>query len=78
MHDQAAAGIQVVTIDGLETVPPKDEVALMKGVTMHPITVALCVGDWIKDWRAYTGGILHTPGGRTRSIPGMGRAACAC
>ena len=52
----------MVTIDGLETVPPKDEVALMKGVTMHPITVALCVGDWIKDWRAYTGGILHTPG----------------
>ena len=54
--------MQVVTIDGLETVPPKDEEAMRKGVTIHPITVALCVGDWIKNWHAYTGGILHTPG----------------
>lgn len=28
---------------------------------MHPIGVAVCVGPYIKEWRAYTGGILHLP-----------------
>ena len=54
--------LQVVTLDGIEVVPPQDEYAMKQGVTQHPITVALCVGDWIKQWRAYTGGLLQTPG----------------
>lgn len=53
--------VQAVTLDGIEVVPPKDEHAMMQGVTQHPITVALCVGDWIKEWRAYTGGLLEVP-----------------
>ena len=54
--------MKAVTLDGIEVVPPRDEHAMLQGVTQHPITVALCVGDWIKQWRAYTGGILQVPG----------------
>ena len=51
----------VVSIDAVETVPPSNETALMQGVSMHPIGVAVCVGDYIQEWRAYTGGVLHLP-----------------
>ena len=62
-----------MTIDGLEIVPPRDEHAMMQGVTQHPITVALCVGDWIKQWRAYTGGILQVPGLPAKSLESLTR-----
>ena len=53
--------MQVVTIDAVEDVPGGNETALMQAVTMHPVGIGLCVGDWIKEWRAYTGGILKVP-----------------
>ena len=54
--------LQVVTIDAVEDVPGGNETALMQAVTMHPVGIGLCVGPWIKEWRAYTGGILTVPG----------------
>ena len=54
--------LQVVTIDAVEDVPSGNETALMQAVTMHPTAIGLCVGPWIKEWRAYTGGILTVPG----------------
>lgn len=54
--------MQVVTIDAVEDVPGGNETALMQAVTMHPVGIGLCVGPWIKEWRAYTGGILKVPG----------------
>lgn len=57
--------LQVVTIDAVEDVPPANETALMQAVTMHPTAIGLCVGPWIKEWRAYTGGILRVPGKAT-------------
>lgn len=53
--------LQVVTIDAVEDVPGGNETALQQAVTMHPVGIGLCVGDWIKEWRAYTGGILKVP-----------------
>ena len=53
--------MQVVTIDAVEDVPGANETALQQAVTMHPVGIGLCVGDWIKEWRAYTGGILKVP-----------------
>ena len=53
--------MQVVTIDAVEDVPGGNETALQQAVTMHPVGIGLCVGDWIKEWRAYTGGILKVP-----------------
>ena len=52
----------MVTIDGYEDVPGGNETALMQAVTVHPVAIGLCVGPWIKEWRAYTGGILRVPG----------------
>lgn len=52
---------QVVTVDAVEDVPGGNETALQQAVTMHPVGIGLCVGDWIKEWRAYTGGILKVP-----------------
>ena len=57
----------MVTVDGLEDVPGGNETALMQAVTVHPVAVGLCVGPWIKEWRAYTGGILRVPG-KTRAF----------
>lgn len=53
--------MQVVTVDAVEDVPGGNETALQQAVTMHPVGIGLCVGDWIKEWRAYTGGILKVP-----------------
>lgn len=53
--------VQVVTIDAIEDVPGGNETALMQAVTMHPTAIGLCVGPWIKEWRAYTGGIFKVP-----------------
>lgn len=52
---------RVVTVDAVEDVPGGNETALMQAVTMHPVGIGLCVGPWIKEWRAYTGGILKVP-----------------
>jgi len=52
---------RVVTIDAVEDVPGGNETALMQAVSMHPVGIGLCVGPWIKEWRAYTGGILKVP-----------------
>ena len=41
--------------------PGSNETALMQAVTMHPVGVGVCVGDYILQWRAYTGGILKLP-----------------
>ena len=59
--DTSKERVGVVTIDSVENVPPKNETALMQGVSMHPVGVAVCVGPYIEQWRAYTGGILHLP-----------------
>jgi C1A family cysteine protease len=59
---KAKAKRSVVTIDGTETVPRRNETALMQAVAHHPVGVALCVGPYIKEWRAYTGGIFDIKG----------------
>lgn len=60
--------LQVATIDAVEDVPSGNETALMQAVTMHPTAIGLCVGPWIKEWRAYTGGILKVPGWNLRAL----------
>lgn len=61
--------VQVVTIDAVEDVPGANETALKQAVTMHPVGIGLCVGDWIKEWRAYTGGILKVPSKYSSVLP---------
>jgi C1A family cysteine protease len=49
---------KVVTLDAWEVVPPGNESALMQAVARHPVAVGVCVGPYIKNWRAYKGGIF--------------------
>lgn len=51
-------GRRVVTLDAWETVPPGNESALMQALARHPVAVGMCVGPYIKSWRAYKGGIF--------------------
>ena len=70
----------MVTINAVEDVPGGNETALMQAVTMHPVGIGLCVGPWIKEWRAYTGGILTVPGEARHAPahPSSMRCICVC
>ena len=75
-QSECEAPLQVVTIDAVEDVPGSNETALMQAVTMHPVGIGLCVGPWIKEWRAYTGGILTVPGIKHHHTPAQCALMC--
>ncbi len=50
------------TLDGFGHVPPQNETAIAQAVSQHPVAVAVCCGDYIDKWHAYTGGIFEIPG----------------
>ncbi|KAK9917802.1 hypothetical protein WJX75_008442 [Coccomyxa subellipsoidea] len=49
-------------LDGFAHVPVQNETALAQAVSQHPVAVAVCCGDYIDNWHAYTGGIFNIPG----------------
>ena len=49
-------------LDGFGHVPVQNETALAQAVSQHPVAVAVCCGDYIDNWHAYTGGIFNIPG----------------
>lgn len=50
-------GRHVVTIDGYEDVPAKDEGALLKAVSQQPVSVAICASEGLQ---FYSYGIVDT------------------
>ena len=68
----------------LQAMSPIPILLLLQAVTHHPVGVGICVGPYIIQWRAYTGGVFDidgepfqtllwalTPGSRP-SAPGQG------
>ncbi|CAL8465129.1 g4664 [Coccomyxa elongata] len=53
---------KVSALDGFGHVPPQNETAIAQAVSQHPVAVAVCCGDYIDNWHAYTGGIFEIPG----------------
>lgn len=49
------------TLDGFGHVPPQNETAIAQAVSQHPVAVAVCCGDYIDNWHAYTGGLFDIP-----------------
>lgn len=54
-------------LDGFAHVPPQNETAIAQAVSQHPVAVAVCCGDYIDNWHAYTDGIFDIPGVGARS-----------
>ena len=52
----------VVFTDGFGRVPHVNETALMQAVSQHPVVVAVCCGEFLDAWHAYTGGFLEVAG----------------
>lgn len=58
-HHKRARGGRVRGVVGFKHVPPKNEAALKAAVARGPVAVAVCCGDFIDDWHAYTGGLMR-------------------
>lgn len=41
---------------------------LAQAVSQHPVAVAVCCGDYIDNWHAYTSGIFNIPGTGARPL----------
>lgn len=59
-NDKKANQTKVEIQDWLD-VPWENERALMKAVTERPVLVAVCCGDDIDAWHAYSGGVFDVP-----------------
>lgn len=55
-------GPKASALDGFAHVPVQNETAIAQAVSQHPVAVAVCCGDYIDNWHAYTGGIFEIPG----------------
>jgi hypothetical protein len=58
----------VATVGRYVRVPKRSESALRAAVARHPVAVAVCCGDYIDDWHAYTGGVMAF--GANKSVAG--------
>ena len=56
----------VASVDGYVKVRKRSEAQLRAAVARRPVAVAVCCGDYIDDWHAYTGGIMKFNGSEVR------------
>lgn len=60
----------VASVKGYVKVRKRSEAALLAAVAKRPVAVAVCCGDYIDDWHAYTGGIMKFNGSEVRGTQG--------
>lgn len=67
------AARHVASVGRYVKVPRRSEAALRAAVARHPVSVAVCCGDFIDDWHAYTGPGVMTFGGNMTDETGCAR-----